>query len=64
MAGRVEGADGVGYVGGFGFGEFAERAELGVDVTVEVKQTISRFPIAEIGNFLGKCRQRFVRHQE
>ena len=64
MAGGVEITDGVGDVGGFGFGEFAERSELGVDIAVEVKQTISRFPLAEIRNFFCKCRQRFVRHQE
>ena len=54
MAGGVEIADGFGDVGGFGFGEFEESAKLRVDVAGEIKQTISRFPITEIGNFFCK----------
>ena len=53
-SGGVESADGFGDVTGFGFGEFEECTKLRVDGAGEIKQTISRFPINEIGNFLCK----------
>ena len=56
MAGGVEGADGFGDVGRFGFGKFEERAKLLVDVIIEIKQTISRFPISKVRHFFCKCR--------
>ena len=54
MAGGVEVTDCFGDVGGFRFSEFEECAKLRVDVAGEIKQTISRFPITEIGNFFCK----------
>ena len=53
-SGGVEGADGFGDVGGFGFGEFEECTKLRVDVAGEIKQTISRLPFFKPRHFLCK----------